>query len=75
MNFLKNLCKRSELKSDMITDRKLRNLAYDKKTDYNRIKVHNRTNLTIPPDVFEILELGKNRGVGGDIDLSPSVFS
>ena len=59
----------------MIRDRKLRHLAYDRKTDYNRIKVHNRTNLTIPPDVFEILELGKNRGVGGDIDLSPSVFS
>ena len=59
----------------MIRERKLRNLAYSKKTDYNRIKVHNRTNITIPTDVLEILELGKNRGVGSDTDMSPSVFA
>ena len=58
----------------MIRDRKLRNLTYDKKTDYNRIKVHNRTNLIIPREIIEILEVGKNRGVGSDTDLSPSVF-
>ena len=58
INYLKHLSKKSEFKSDMIRDRKLRNLAYSKKTDYNRIKVHNRTNITIPTDVLEILKLG-----------------
>ena len=75
INFLKNLAKKSELKSDMIRDQKLRRLSYDKKTDYNRIQVHNRTNVTIPREIIEILELGKNRGVGSDTDLSPSVFT
>ena len=59
----------------MIRDRKLRNLAYSKKTDYNRIKVHNRTNITIPTDVLEISEFGKNRGVGSETDLSSSVIA
>ena len=59
----------------MIRDQKLRRLSYDKKTDYNRIQVHNRTNVTIPREVIEILELGKNKGVGSDTDLSPSVFT
>jgi hypothetical protein len=75
INFLKNIARKSELKADMIRDQKLRGLSYDKKNDYNRIQVHNRTNVEIPREVLEILELGKNRGVGSDTDLSPSVFA
>ena len=59
----------------MIRDQQLRGLSYDKKTDYNRIQVHIRTNVTIPREVLEILELGKNWGVGSDTYLSPSVFA
>ena len=70
INFLKKFSKKSEQKSDMIRDRKLRYLSYTKKTNYNRITVHNRTTLTITSDVLEILELGKNRGVVSDIPLS-----
>ena len=51
---------------------KLRDL---KKADYNRIKVHNRTNYDIPPEVIDLLSLGKNRGIGSFNDLSSQNFT
>ena len=50
-------------------------MSNDKKFDYNKIQVHNRTLLEIPSDVIDILSLGKKRGIGSDTDLSPKVFS
>ena len=67
--FLKNLAEKSEKQSDITRNKKLQKLSIDKKLDYNKIEVHNRTNLKIPDDVIDILSLGKNRGIGSDTDL------
>jgi hypothetical protein len=51
---------------------KLRDL---KKADNNRIKVHNRKNYEIPPEVIDLLSLGKNRGIGSFNDLRSKNFT
>ena len=43
IHYIKTLAEKSELKSDIIRNRKLEKLSNDKKFDYNKIKVQNRT--------------------------------
>ena len=53
---------------------KLQKLRDAKKSDYNRITVHNKTSYEIPSEVIELLSLRKNRGVGSFNDLSCENF-
>ena len=55
IHYIKTSAEKSELKSDIIRNRKLEKLSNDKKFDYNKIQVHNRTHLEIPSDVIDIL--------------------
>ena len=71
---LKNLSFNSQIKADKIRNFELQKLRDAKKSDYNRITVHNRTSYEIPSEVIDLLSLGKNRGVGSFNDLSCENF-
>ena len=75
LKFLKNLSFKSQIKNDKFRSIKLENLRREKKSDYNRIKVHNRTNYEIPPEVIDLLSISKNRGVGSFNDISCQNFT
>ena len=64
INLIKNNVSKFEQKSDLRRSNKLKNLIFDLETDYNTITIHNRTNVTIPPNIIKVLELGQNRGIG-----------
>ena len=54
--------------------KKLDTLKNEKHLNYNKITVHNWTDVVIPDDVKDLLSLGKNVGVGSNTDNTTETF-
>ena len=64
INFIKIITKKFEFRSDERRSRKFDKLVETRDLNFNTANVHNRTDIEIPPKVLDLLQLGKNRGVG-----------
>ena len=66
INFIKAEVVKNEGYADRKRSQKLDRLILEKRLDFNRAQVHNFTQIPIPPEVQELLEMGKNFAVGGN---------
>ena len=55
INSLKLYAKNSQLQCDISRNKKLDKLKNDKKIHYNKITVHNKTDVTIPDEILDLL--------------------
>ena len=64
LNLIKNNVRKFEQKSDLRRSKKLQNLVFELETDFNVVNIHNRTNITMPQNIIDVIRFGKNRGIG-----------
>ena len=64
---LENRVKNSEKKKDLKRDRKLTKLISEKLPYYTKTQIINLTNISIPPEIKNLLESGPNNPIGGHV--------
>ena len=74
IKFIKNLTSKFQFRSDQRRHKKFDNLLGIRDSEYNVANVINRTDTEIPPNVYKLLQHGKNLGIGSFFDSSNNIL-